>query len=219
MMAKGDRHVVARALGITPASVRERISKNDKLNALYGKIGTDQLVEPPCEAKTLLRMSSDIPVPIANHDLAVMVERTEEIIRQRQESNGLSATTLKKLRTFDKLNVAGGAIIAQSVKDTHAIYYDQLMSLDARADFILTHYLTPGTLEAPNPRYVDDAMQRMFWQRAHTEIVDQIGKGHDRMLAGAQAMVAMQKGMNNDQSGGKKAKMGWASAKTVEKAT
>jgi hypothetical protein len=95
--------------------------------------------------------------------------------------------------------------LAQSLQDTHQIYFVNLLKLDAMAEEIKRRYLD-DTEEA---RKACDPLQRMFWQRAYNEIVDQLGKGYDRMLSGTQAMVAMMKAKKKDAPGSARAKPGW----------
>jgi hypothetical protein len=179
-----------------------------ELKALYSNRSEDSIVPPPPgEATTLLRTPEQIPVPIVAADLGQMVQVTEKLLGGGLEKLGVPAATITKLRDLSALRIDAGAMLAVSLQDTHQLYYLQLLSLTARADEIRAYYLDP-TSEKYEKNL--DPMARMFWQRAHTEIVEQLGKGYDRMMAGTQAMVLMLKpGKDKDKPAAGQSDAGW----------
>lgn len=172
--------------------MRERVARIPELYALHGKRSEDaEVPPPPTEGKTLLRDPSTLPVPVAGADLGQMVQVTEKLLGGGLQKLGVPEATIAKLRDLSALRIDAGAMLAVSLQDTHQLYYLQLLSLQARADEIRKRYLSEDTETEDSPKM--DPMARMFWQRAHTEIVEQLGKGYDRMMAGTTAMVAMLK--------------------------
>ncbi len=166
-----------------------------ELMALHGNRGEDSTVPaPPTEGDTLLRGPGQLTAPIPAADLGQMVQVTEKLLGGGLKQLGVPEATIAKLRDLSALRIDAGAMLAVSLQDTHQLYYLQLLTLQARADEIKRLYLSEETPDAKGERPVIDPMARMFWQRAHTEIVEQLGKGYDRMMAGTQAMVAMLKG-------------------------
>ncbi len=172
-------------------SVRTRVMKIPELAALYGQRADNaDLPTPPTEGGTMLRSPADLVVPIASADLGQMVRVTEKLLAPEGLARlGVPAATLAKLRDLRALNIDFGGFLAVSLQDTHQLYYLQLLGLQARADEIKTLYLSEGKKDCT----ACTPMERMFWQRAHTEIIEQLGKGWDRMMAGTQAMVAMER--------------------------
>lgn len=203
-VAEGNQRMIARALGINRSAVQNRIARDPQLNALYGDMAPNgDSPVPPREADVLLRQPSDFPLVPSNPELGEMVKETEKLVRDGLSTLGVPAATIAKLKSFDGLAVGAGAFLAQSLQDTHQIYYIKLMQLDAMADDIKRRYLDEGAPEAPPP------LERMFWQRAYNECIEQLGKGHDRMLSGTQAMVAMMKAKGKQSEIGGRAKPGW----------
>lgn len=204
---------VARVLNLNHKTVRERVARIPELVALYSNRTEDAIVPPaPTEAVTLLRSPDQLPVPIMAADLGQMVQVTEKLLGGGLEKLGVPAATIAKLRNLSELRIDAGAMLAVSLQDTHQLYYLQLLALQARADEIKALYLSEDKERNPDgtEKPTIDPMARMFWQRAHTEIVEQLGKGYDRMMAGTQAMVAMLAGKNKKASP-PAAEAGWVS--------
>lgn len=191
--------LVARVLGLDEKSVRERVDRIPETRALYGQRSADAVVDPPPgEGATLLRTTAKIPATIPDADLGQMVQVTEKLLGGGLEKLGVPKATIDKLRNLSALRIDAGAMLAVSLQDTHQLYYLQLLGLQARADEIKRLYLSEDLEKADGKTAKIDPMARMFWQRAHTEIVEQLGKGYDRMMAGTQAMVAMLKPKKGD---------------------
>lgn len=205
--------MAARVLGIDESTVRERVARIPELRALYGNRSEDATVPaPPSEGATMLRNPSQLPVAVPAADLGQMVEVTEKLLRGGLEQLGVPKATIAKLRDLSALRIDAGAMLAVSLQDTHQLYYLQLLSLQARADEIKARYLSEDQeVDAEGKKTPSiDPMARMFWQRAHTEIIEQLGKGYDRMLAGTQAMVTMMKaGRDKNKAGESKVDAGW----------
>lgn len=182
-------------LGIDGKSVWDRIEHIPELRALYFRKDSKSIPEPaPTEAATLLRSPSELPITIPSADLGQMVAVTEKLLGGGFATLGVPEATIKKLRDLSALRIDAGAMLAVSLQDTHQLYYLQLLSLTARADEIRAQYLDiKSATYDPSLEPTD----RMFWQRAHTEIVEQLGRGYDRMMAGTEAMVAIMKGKSN----------------------
>lgn len=207
-MAGGNRTLAAKALMIGPISLAFKIDSDPQLSALYGGVSKGKELQPLEKIDVMLRDQQDLPeATIPNEALGNMVEQTELIIRARQEANGAAPSTMKKLRSFDALNIRPGDFLAQSLKDTHAILYDQMLRLDERADAIKKKYLDEGAEIAV------DEMTRMFWQRAHTEIIKEIESIYGTLMAGTQAMIAMKKGSDKGAKGSGP-KPGWGPKKS-----
>ena len=207
--AEGNIHLAAKVLAIDRSNLTARIRRTPHLYALYGAQAEGKTVPVVSTEEAMLRSADDIPVALNNENLGRMVMETEKIIRQRQLDAGISESTLKKLRSFDALNLGAGAILSQSLKDTHAILYDQLLSLDARADEIKARYLNE------NATVKVDEMTRMFWQRAHAEIIKEIRQGYDTLMSGTQAMAALIRGRSSgNPTGAQKAKPAWGPRKS-----
>lgn len=195
---KGNFTLVGRVLGLDESSVRARVERSPELNALYGNRSDNAVVPPaPSEGETLLRTPNQLGAPIPAADLGQMVKVTEKLLGGGLEKLGVPAATITKLRDLSAMRIDAGAMLAVSLQDTHQLYYLQLLTLQARADEIKRLYLSEEVPDPENKQPAVDPMARMFWQRAHTEIVEQLGKGYDRMMAGTVAMVAMLKPKNN----------------------
>lgn len=186
-MAEGNFALAAKALGSDKSTLCKRVARMPHLHALYGERGSGADFPAPTAATTLMRTTDELPPMPSDPELGKMVINTEKLIRDGLEKIGVPASTIARLKAFDGLAVGAGAFLAQSLQDTHQIYYVNLLKLDEMAEDIRKRYLDVGATEKPEP------MERMFWQRAYNEIVDQLGKGYDRMLTGTQAMVAMMK--------------------------
>lgn len=191
----GNIAVAALALETDKSSLTKRVKRTPHLYALHGERTSGEEITPPTPGTTLLRSPDEIPVAPSDPQLGTMVIQTEKLIRDGLEKIGVPATTIARLKAFDGLAVGAGAFLAQSLQDTHQIYYVNLLKLDEMAADIKRRYLDPGATEG-----LAD-LERMFWQRAYNEIVDQLGKGYDRMLSGTQAMVAMMKAQRDRQDG------------------
>lgn len=183
---------MAKVLDQDRKTTKDRFHNIPELMALYSdRLLNSDLPAAPTEATTMLRNPSQVPALIPAQDLGQMVKVTEKLLGGGLKKLGVPEATIKKLRDLSGLRIDAGAMLAVSLQDTHQLYYLQLLTLQARADEIKKRYLSEE-----DPDCVQDLppMERMFWQRAHTEIVEQLGKGYDRMMAGTQAMVAMMKG-------------------------
>lgn len=196
--ADGNFALAAKALGIDRSGLHKRIKNKPHLYAIWGEHGSGKDIPVPTEATTLMRKPVDLPVVPTDPMLGKMVIQTEKLIRDGLINVGVPQSTIDRLKAFDGLAVGAGAFLAQSLQDTHQIYYVNLLKLDEMAADIKRRYLDEDATEKP-----DDMMARMFWQRAYNEIVEQLGKGHDRMLAGTQAMVAMMKAREGGKSAAK----------------
>lgn len=203
--------MVGRVLGVDVSSVRDRVGRIPELKALYGHRGENsEPPPPPNEGATLLRTPDLISAPIPAADLGQMVAVTEKLLNGGFERLGVPAATITKLRDLSALRIDAGAMLAVSLQDTHQLYFLQLLALQARADEIKRLYLSEEVPDPDRKLPQIDPMARMFWQRAHTEIVEQLGKGYDRMMAGTQAMVAMMKGSGKKPAPAK-TEAGWES--------
>lgn len=199
MECEGNVRQVAAVLNADPAHVKARIDRIPELKAYQlNNQKKDWPCEavippPPTEAETLLRTPNQIVPTIASVDLGQMVAVTEKLLGGGLKKLGVPEATITKLRNLSSLRIDAGAMLAVSLQDTHQLYFLQLLALQARADEIKRLYLSEDEEvdEAGKPMQRVEPMTRMFWQRAHTEIVEQLGKGYDRMMAGTQAMVAM----------------------------
>lgn len=205
--ANGNVLLIAKAIGLSKGRVIDRINRTPQLFALYGLKSNRidlGMIKPPADAETLIRNPGEIVAP-TDGQLVNMVVETEKVIRDGLEKVGVSKTAIARLKSFDGLNIKAGQFLVQSLQDIKNLYYVNLIGLDEMAQGIKTRYLDVNATETTTP------MERMFWQRAYNEIVDQLGKGFDRMLSGTQAMVAIQKAQSGDKGrgGGAKAKPGW----------
>lgn len=203
---EGNFSLASRLMQRDRKTIYERAMKIPELFALYSNRGTNSpLPEPPTEATTMLRSPGQLPMPIPAADLGQMVRVTEKLLSPEGLARlGVPVATLTKLRDLRSLNIDFGGFLAVSLQDTHQLYYLQLLGLQARADEIKRLYLSEEEPDPEGKRPAVDPLQRMFWQRAHTEIVEQLGKGWDRMMAGTQAMVAMEQAKGG-KGGGKDA--------------
>jgi hypothetical protein len=201
----GNTKLIGRLLNRDHSYVRRRIARTPKLAALYSNRAEGGEVVPLDEGATLIRDPAEIPSAPPDGKLAQMVEKSSKLVRDDLLKLGVPQTTINKLKAFDGLAIDAGWFLVQSLQDTHQIYYINLLRLDAMAEDIKRRYLDEEATEKP------EAMERMFWQRAYNEIVDQLGKGHDRMLAGTQAVAAIMRAQTGDKGKGKgaKAKPGW----------
>jgi hypothetical protein len=189
------------------SSVQERIRKNPQLDAIYGRRGTADGHRPLSEGEVMLRTPDQAPALPGDIQAAKMIEATEKLLKQGGlESLGVPTSTINKLRSLEGLAIGSGIFLVQSLQHTHAIYYVNLMKLDAMAEDIKRRYLDENATEK-----CEDMMTRMFWQRAYNEIVDQLRKGYECMLAGTQALAAIERAhkKNNPTGPGKKADPGW----------
>ncbi len=189
---------MAQVIGCRVESVKDRIKNHPELNVFRPERDTQIELEPPTESETLTRSKkSDVSVA----DMAEVIEKTERLIHKGLASSGVPAETLKVLRSLHGLSVTSGQFLAQSVIDIQDLYSIELYKIPARLEEIKKNYLDDPQIPV---------MERMFWQRAHTELLDQLGKGKDRMIAGAEAISAMLRGKNGDvEKKATKAKPGW----------
>lgn len=196
---------MAKVLNVRVESVRGRIKNDPELMALRPHPDDADTPTAPNIGDTLLRDPKEIPIPISDPQLGSMVIKTETVLLKHGLAKlGVSDKTIAKLKTFDGLNIGAGQVLAQSLQQTHQLYYLRLLQLDQDMDDIKRRYLNENPTEETNP------MERMFWQKAYNEMVDQYRKGYLTMLSGTQAMVAMMKGQNKEQPKAK-ARLGFAS--------
>lgn len=199
----GNLPLIAKVLGMDKSGVAQRIKRDPHLSALYANRHEGQEPTAPTAADAMLRTQADLPTEVAAPDLGNMVEVTEKLLDKGGLLKlGVPESTVKKLRDLRKLQIDAGAFLAVSLQGTHQLYYLQLLALQARADEIYERYLK----DEATPM---EPMERMFWQRAHTEIVEQLGKGYDRMLGGTQAMILMLKSQKNGAPAPMKSVVGW----------
>lgn len=197
--------MIAGAIGTTKRNVLARIKQTPELNALYpGATETDMPVAPS-ESATMLRTPAQLPVAVAAADLGQMVQATEKLLaRGGLKKLGVPEATIAKLRDLRGLNIDFGAFLAVSLQDTHQLYYLRLMKLDAMLDEIDKRYLA---INATEQGITID--QRMTWQRTYNEGVAMFAQGWRNMMAGTEAMVAMERGKEKNKKGTETAAADW----------
>lgn len=196
-------------LGLNKSSVLERIARIPELAALYGNRSEDADLPPaPDVLDVQLREPGDAPDSITDQQKkdAEMVKQTERLIHEGLEKVGVPKETLDKIRTLRGLNVSGGMVIAQSVSDIYQLYYIELMCIPARRAEIRRKYLEDEPPKDGETKAVLTPMERMFWQKADTELFEQMGKGLDRFISGTQVLLAMERGRKGHPTGSKKEK-------------
>lgn len=188
--------LVAGVVGQDYHQVFDRIRRHPELNAVYGNRGpTGDAPVPPTELEVQLRgINGEPDIAAQQRADAEMVKRTERLIHEGLEKVGVPKATLDKIRTLRGIEVTGGQIIAQSVSDIYQLYYIELMSIPARREEIKRRYLDEPAPESGENKAPLSPMEKMFWQRADTELFEQMGKGLDRFISGTQVLLAMQRG-------------------------
>ncbi len=202
----GDIKLASKVLGMTPKSVRRRIESSPELRAIYGERGENDMVRPPTEAQTMLRSREEHPLVVVDVAAAAVVRETEKLIHAGLENVGVPKETIETLRRLHGLAVTGGEFLAQSVWDIQDLYSIELYKIPSRLEWIRVNYLEKADIPV---------MERMFWQRASNELLEIMGKGKDRMIAGAEAISAMLKGQDGKggENGPEHTKPGWTQPK------
>ncbi len=208
-MSEGNISLAAKALGLSTASVKNRMKRMPHMIALYDGLRSgvtgeeDATPEAPNEETTIVRTPEQLP-PMIELDT-----RAEEIMKQDREMlrNGLQAAgimpaTIEKIRSLDGLARNAGSLLSASLDYTHRLHIYSTAALFEEMVYIRDTYLRPGTEADPKP--VLDPMERVFWQRAFNEIADLLGKSNDRTMSSTQAMVAMMKASKDGGAGGKR---------------
>lgn len=193
-------YLMAKVLGVERSYVRERIAANPQLQALAPD-NENSIQQPPTMKKTLVRMPKE---SIQGRDMVEVVRETEKLIYSGLLAAKVPPETLEVLRSLRGLSVTTGEFLAQSVIDVQDLYTIQLYKIPQQLEWIKTKFLDDDALPG---------MERMFWQKAYTELLEQLGKGKDRMIAGAEAISVMLKSGEKEGSGRKEksvnAKPGW----------
>jgi hypothetical protein len=190
---------MARALGLDVTSVKTRIKNNPALQALRSssKVATELSAED-----VALRKKPRTPAGgIGAQQMAQVVRETERMIHNGLIAAKVSPETLATLRSLHGMTATTGEFMAQSVMDIQDLYSIELYKIPDRLSEIKRKYLDDDSLPG---------MERMFWQKAYTELLEQLGKGKDRMFAGAEALSAMLNPKKGEKAvGASKAKPGW----------
>lgn len=175
---------MAKVLSCDRMSIVARIRGNPHLQIVHSEENTS--IPLPPTAESVMDRSPTPGLRVFQPSTFVKaIDRTEELIHEGLENFGVPADTLQKLRSLSGLEVNTGQFLAQSVLDTQTLYTIELYKIPARLDYIKKNYL-----ELPEDRSLPP-MEQMFWQRAYTELLEQLGKGKDRMIQGAEAIGAM----------------------------
>lgn len=183
---------MARVLEMAHKSVRERIRNQPHLEALLAD-RRREVQQPPKAAQVLTRVPTpepgeaapkERPIRITKEAMAGVVRETEMLIHKGLENFGVPVETLRELRSLHGVQVSTGEFLAQSVMDIQDLYSIELYKIPARLKHIEETYLKNEALPV---------MEKMFWQKAHTELLEQLGKGKDRMMSGAEAIAEMLK--------------------------
>lgn len=151
--------------------------------------------------------------------LALAVSAQNDVLSKALKEIGVPPETLKRLRTLSDLPLEGALFLALSLRHTHQFYYVTLLELENDARFIRTNYLrshlnpdgTPKLDADGKPLPAPNDENTVFWQRALNEIVEEMGKGYDRIRQGTADLVKMQAAAESDQEGESTApgKPGW----------
>lgn len=210
---------MAKVLGLSVSTIRGRLKLNPHLKVLRAADSHTDVQKPPTVADTVVR--APLPAPgqkppridkrrVARKDqlpgeaMVAVIEETEKLIHSGLRKFGVPEETLKSLRDLHAVNVTTGEFLAQSVMDIQDLYSIELYKLPARLEFIRKTYLEAQGV---------DPMVQMFWQKAYTEILEQLGKGKDRMIAGAEVIAAIMRGNKDSEKDGgklpKKVKPAW----------
>lgn len=181
-LAKGDFQLAAAALGISENALRQRVSKNTQLRALYQ--ASD--VAPPHEGVTLER---DTPPPqtLTAMENEHLLKTNRQIMRNGLAAAGISGKVVDKLQVFENFAPNSGEYLVAALDMSHRMMLFQNVALFERAEWIKENILdkagTPGEDETFSPLILIE------WQRVYNEICELIGKGYDRTLNGTQALA------------------------------
>lgn len=185
---------MARVLGVNRDYVKVRLKELPHLRVVAPE-DPEAPIQQLTPASTMLRAPTPgVQAPTAA-DTAAAIKKTELMIHQGLENFGVSKETLQKLRSLGDVAVTTGDFLAQSVIDTQTLYTIELYKIPDRLEYIRKNYLDKTDLPV---------MEQMFWQRAYTELLEQLGKGKDRMIEGTQAIGAMMRAAAEKNGQGKK---------------
>lgn len=198
--ANGNRTLAARALGLNRKSVTARIASDPELCVIWGTQEEKQALKPPSETVTMMRSRESTQLVVGDQAIVGVIRETEKLIHEGLQNVGVPKDTIDTLRKLHGVAVTGGEFLAQSVWDIQDLYSIELYKIPSRLEWIRTKYLENEELPV---------MERMFWQRAYNELLEIMGKGKDRMIAGAEAISAMLKASQDGKSVSGVKKPGW----------
>lgn len=186
---------MAAALGITEASVRQRVYSDPELKALYahrkGSFGkpADESPKPPDGTAPFRRRVDDLPEPVRGIELAETVaEMDRDIYREGLREYGVSEKQLKKLKALDGLAKDSGRLLSVSLQMTHQNYLGQLHKLADVADDLLERMKGVEI----DGKYIPHAPEdQASLTKCYIECVKEAGKGYQLIMEGTQAMVRM----------------------------
>lgn len=180
-LADGDFLLAGKILGMRVDALRNRVSKDGKLRAVWG-IHTG--ATPPTELSVINRETPPRAVVEGSALADAIQKQNSKLLRDGLEESGISPATINKLAIFDKFGQNSGHFLIASLDLTHKMMILGNASLFEQLDIIKIDYLDNKTL---TPEV------RMEWQKVYNEIADILGKNYERVLAGTQAMAKMMK--------------------------
>lgn len=112
-----------------------------------------------------------------------LLSQDRRILLDGLEKAGIKDTTISKLRTFEGFADSTAGFLNVTLDITQRMLIYQLTAL-----FEESEHIRATKLHGDNKM---SELDRVSWQRAFNEISEMIGKGHDRMFAGAEALAKL----------------------------
>lgn len=164
----------AEVLKIAPTTLRDRILNDKKLRALFSTSAELAKLTPA----DLMAREGEI-----DGDLITSVQLNNlDIIADGLERNGISTATVDKLKGLGGFEKSAGRFLVGSLDIAQRLVTYSTVALFEKAEHIDKTYLQ-------NPNVSDK--DKLAWQRAYNQCVDQMFKGYTNILGGTVAMTKL----------------------------
>ena len=164
----------AEVLKIAPTTLRDRILNHKKLRALFST-NADLAKLTPAD---LMAREGEI-----DGDLITSVQLNNlDIIADGLERNGISTTTVDKLKGLGGFEKSAGRFLVGSLDIAQRLVTYSTVALFEKAEHIDKTYLQNSNVSDKD---------KLAWQRAYNQCVDQMFKGYSNILGGTVAMTKL----------------------------
>ena len=165
----------AEVLKIAPTTLRDRILADKKLRALFS---TKAEITELTTADLMSRERTDI-----DGELITSVQLNNlDIIADGLERNGISAQTVKKLKGLGGFEKSAGRFLVGSLDIAQRLVTYSTVMLFEKAEHIDKTYLQNSQVSPKD---------KLLWQRAYNQCVEQMYKGYNNILGGTVAMTKL----------------------------
>jgi len=209
-MFGGDIEAAAQVLEVAPQALALHINRTPKLRALFLKdVARLENVEPD-EVGQIFR-DIDLPRQMDRDEQSEIVKNLSvqniDLLADGLERNGIKKKTVDKLKSLGQIDRSAASFLVGSLDMMHRMVVYQGVSLMEQAEEIKENYL--------DPQKNIPMKERIVWQRLYNQVVDQMGRSYDRVLAGTTAMVKITSPKKGDDKA--KAKPGFRPLKKAGK--